>query len=247
MLDLPNVTLVATETRRHELARRTLLDAVSKINFGGVVISTNDPARIPIPGARYLDIPDWPTKNDCEKWHSWDGPKAATTSHVLLMEWDSGIWDTSVWRDEFLDYDFIGAPWPHEKLQVGNGGFSLRSKRLSDFIADNRDRFPETFTDVGLCRTHRPELEAVGGFKWAPSALAYAFSHEIECPGLHYTGGHFGFHSTHENSNWFRALPREEYAARLKLLIAGFGRTNLGRVKAELRFTPPDLLRELGL
>ena len=35
-------------------------------------------------------------------------------------------------RVPFLDYDFIGAPWPEgqeeNSLLVGNGGFSLRSK-----------------------------------------------------------------------------------------------------------------------
>jgi hypothetical protein len=34
--------------------------------------------------------------------------------------------------EPFLDYDFIGAPWPEgqeeNSLLVGNGGFSLRSK-----------------------------------------------------------------------------------------------------------------------
>lgn len=41
------------------------------------------------------------------------------------------------WRDEFLDYDYIGAPWPEyffdpmtpnrHKYRVGNGGFCLRT------------------------------------------------------------------------------------------------------------------------
>ena len=40
--------------------------------------------------------------------------------------------DGAAWRPEFLDYDYIGAVWPHvlDKYNVGNGGFSLRSKAL---------------------------------------------------------------------------------------------------------------------
>ncbi len=34
------------------------------------------------------------------------------TDHVLIVQWDGFILDPFAWRDEFLDYDYIGAPWP---------------------------------------------------------------------------------------------------------------------------------------
>ena len=58
------------------------------------------------------------------------------TSHVLFVQWDSWIVDPSMWRPQFLDCDYIGAPWWYrDGLNVGNSGFSIRSKALIDFLA----------------------------------------------------------------------------------------------------------------
>lgn len=46
--------------------------------------------------------------------------------HFLIFQTDSCLLKEGV--DEFLQYDYIGAPWPHMKNMVGNGGFSLRSR-----------------------------------------------------------------------------------------------------------------------
>ena len=36
----------------------------------------------------------------------------------------------------FFDYDYIGAPWPNNFVnRVGNGGFSLRSKKFLELTA----------------------------------------------------------------------------------------------------------------
>ena len=71
--------------------------------------------------------------------------KYVNTSHVLIIQYDGFILNPDAWTDEFLKYDYIGAPWlvdnwsvekfdfPKElmgKLVVGNGGFSLRSKKF---------------------------------------------------------------------------------------------------------------------
>jgi hypothetical protein len=38
---------------------------------------------------------------------------------------------------KFLNYDYIGAPWPWDHLQVGNGGFSLRRKSVMLKVLDS--------------------------------------------------------------------------------------------------------------
>ena len=60
------------------------------------------------------------------------------TSHVLLVQWDGYVVNQSAWTDEFLQYDYIGANWGFHRdaYRVGNGGFSLRSKRLIEAIRD---------------------------------------------------------------------------------------------------------------
>ena len=62
------------------------------------------------------------------------------TKYVLTIQYDGFIINTDAWKDEFFNYDYIGAPWPWreeafvtpygEHISVGNGGFSLRSKKL---------------------------------------------------------------------------------------------------------------------
>ena len=100
------------------------------------------------------------------------------TDHCLVAQWDGHVIDPARWRAEFLDYDYIGASWPQfdDRHEVGNGGFSLRSRRLME--ACRQDRFqahhPE---DVAICRTNRAVLEQQG-MRFAPVELADAFAAE---------------------------------------------------------------------
>ena len=59
-------------------------------------------------------------------WELFDGEK------LLIYQEDSCIFKNNI--DDFLSWDYIGAPWPMEfnisKSGVGNGGFSLRSKSV---------------------------------------------------------------------------------------------------------------------
>src|SRR6218665_313278 len=50
------------------------------------------------------------------------------TSHVLVMQWDGFVSEPDHWSAEFLQWDYVGAPWYHggSAGSVGNGGFSLR-------------------------------------------------------------------------------------------------------------------------
>ncbi|QHD70475.1 hypothetical protein GS397_19870 [Sphingobium yanoikuyae] len=100
------------------------------------------------------------------------------TSHCLIVQWDGHVLDASRWRPEFLDHDYIGASWPQfaDCHDVGNGGFSLRSRRLMELCRDPafRHHHPE---DVAIGRLNRTWLEA-RGVCIAPRALADLFSAE---------------------------------------------------------------------
>lgn len=101
-----------------------------------------------------------------------------STSHCLLVQWDGYVLDAGKWRPEFLDYDYIGASWPQftDGHDVGNGGFSLRSKRLMSLCRDRAMQIshPE---DLAICRRNRTWLEA-RGMRFAPRHLADRFSAE---------------------------------------------------------------------
>jgi len=112
------------------------------------------------------------------------------TAHCLIVQWDGHVLDASRWRPDFLDYDYIGAAWPQfdDGHDVGNGGFSLRSRRLmlmcreAGFDACH----PE---DIAIGRGNRGWLEA-RGIRFAPRALADVFSAERAGDPL----TSFGFH-----------------------------------------------------
>jgi hypothetical protein len=98
------------------------------------------------------------------------------------------VHDGSKWHDFFLVNDYIGATWPWRPhgQNVGNGGFSLRSRQLLDALRDNE--IQGEIEDTVICQDYRQLLEAKG-IKFAPTELANKFSIEHR-----YIQPTFGFH-----------------------------------------------------
>jgi hypothetical protein len=210
------------ETREHELARLAVEDCLSVAQFGDVLILTDDPrkfdplVRFPV-RVRFKIVPDWPDKLGWSRAWWFDVPPLLRTSQTLNIQWDSWICDPTMWRDEFLRYDFIGAPWWYKDgKNVGNGGFCLKSARLARYIYKHRDKFPcdTNVDDDLLCRKYRPKLEEVG-FLWAPEKVAHDFA--FECCRPSKTSKHFGFHALF---NWPDVLDIEPLRQRLEIALA---------------------------
>ena len=119
------------------------------------------------------------------------------TEHVLVIDVDGYVINWEAWDDDFLQYDYIGAPWLfHKEHMVGNGGFSLRSKKLLQILANDEtinEYHPE---DHMICRKYRKYLETKYGIKFAPVEVAMRFSFEGWGLTEEYKqyGGSFGFH-----------------------------------------------------
>lgn len=116
------------------------------------------------------------------------------TDHALYVQWDGLANRKDLWSDDFLNYDWIGAPWPWEPegRNVGNGGFSLRSKKLLELCQDPHIQLTEERNfiaeDANICIDYRPWFEE-RGVKYAPTAIAEKFSFE-----LGQVRNSFGFH-----------------------------------------------------
>lgn len=125
--------------------------------------------------------------------------KYVETSHVLIIHPDGYIQNPSAWKDEWLTYDYIGASWWFKDgKNVGNGGFSLRSKKLLDILVtlELEQYHPE---DEVICRHLRRWLEDTHGIKFAPTDVADRFAIEaynVPAPDNMYSG-QFGFHGYH--------------------------------------------------
>jgi hypothetical protein len=112
------------------------------------------------------------------------------TQHALCVQWDGFIINPAAWTPQFLEFDYIGAVWPHfeDGHDVGNGGFSLRSKRLLE-LAKKIPYDGSAPEDVVIARVARGALEAKG-IRFAPRKLAQRFAYERTSS----TGTEFGFH-----------------------------------------------------
>jgi len=223
-LKLPDVTLVCIETREHALARMAIEDCLRVAEFGDVLVLTDRPLEFSpltqLTGkARVISVPDWPTKLGWSQSWWFDIPLLLRTKQTLNIQWDSWIWNANMWRDEWMQYDYIGAPWRHHPpsstMRVGNGGFSLVSTRMKRFIYDRRERYvcDSDVDDALLCIKYRPELEKAG-FVWAPEKVAYEFSFE-GCDGSEPTR-HFGFHALF---NFPHVLDRDRLIERMELVV----------------------------
>lgn len=118
-------------------------------------------------------------------------PDFISTPHVLVIQWDGFVLDPRRWDSAFLDFDYVGAPWPQfgDRHDVGNGGFSLRSQRLLHACRAPAFQLahPE---DVAIGRLNRTYLEREHGIRFADRETAARFSFERELP----SSPTFGFH-----------------------------------------------------
>lgn len=196
---LPGVTLLAVTDVAHEGTARALALSQQGLRFDEVLFLSSRP---PPPGtpATWRQIPPITSRLDYSSFMKRDLAAHLSTPHFLCVQWDGYVLDADRWDPAFLDYDYIGAPWPHfsDGISVGNGGFSLRSRRLTEATAALPiDDEPE---DCAICRTHRPALEAKG-LRFAPEPLARRFAYER----FKRTGDEFGFHGAFNMADHVRS------------------------------------------
>lgn len=121
------------------------------------------------------------------------------TDFCLLFQDDGFVLNPNLWNDSFYDYDYIGSPWPlymgwpKEGEQVGNGGFSLRSKKLLELTKTFTDHSTQNEDTYIVCERKSSLLDA--GLKVAPIEIARLFSVENPIDDHHNINTCFGYHS----------------------------------------------------
>lgn len=189
-LDLRDVTLVAASSVNIAATIAAMRRCLDHATFGDAILFADGALGDPGRGLRHVEIA--PLRNAADYSHFMIrrlGDHVAT-SHCLIVQWDGFILAPEAWDPAFLDFDYIGAVWPQFSVdRVGNGGFSLRSRRLLRALADPAfpDDHPE---DLAICRTGRAWLEARHAIRFADPATAARFSYER----LREADRSFGFH-----------------------------------------------------
>lgn len=185
MIKLPNITLIALTNKDFEGHKKAIDKSCKGIEFGAVKLI-------------------WDEKiTSIDKWNHaiiYDLPKYIETEFAMLIHADGYVINPTAWRQEFTQYDYIGAPWPlpqdnfsyrDEKgsiQRVGNS-VSLRSKKLMDLVSCVpehdfwmiNDKYGNTNEDGFICCHQRNFLERMG-CKFAPLEVAKHFSKEHEIP-----------------------------------------------------------------
>lgn len=203
-LNLHNVTLIGIDCVNVERLQAAMNVCEKDIQFGAVKLLTS----LPTTDSRRIAIPHIDSIEDYSKFCASELKDYVDTDYALLVQYDGFILNPCSWTDDFTKYDYIGAPWlvadwsvrdfnfPESLLGtvvVGNGGFSLRSKKFLETSAKlvHEGKIPQIHPeDVSLCVWHK-DLLVSEGILIAPSELAAKFS--IEGDDSAYDA-QFGFH-----------------------------------------------------
>ncbi|HEX7852823.1 MAG TPA: DUF5672 family protein [Sphingobium sp.] len=189
-LSLPQVTLCAATSVNVQATVRALEACLEQIDFAACLLFTDSAVGPAHPGIRVVPINQLGSSAAYSDFLLAGMADHVETSYCLVVQWDGHVLDAARWLPEFLDYDYIGASWPQfdNGHDVGNGGFSLRSRRLMALCRDPgfRASHPE---DIAIGRVNRTWLEGQG-MRFAPRALADRFAAERAGD----PAGSFGYH-----------------------------------------------------
>jgi hypothetical protein len=206
-LNLPNVTLCAVSSINIVQTLSALKKSMQGITYARVIFITNE--KIPnlegieVIGVEKLDY------NQYSHFMLFKLKDYIQTDFVLLVQHDGYVLRPQKWDNVFLNYDYIGAPWPPRtqflkdgtEVRVGNGGFSFRSKKMLESFSELGLAFTDQGTgffheDGNICVYHRKTLEQAG-IKFAPVSVASRFSRERWCGDSEKYP--FGFHNGRKN------------------------------------------------
>jgi hypothetical protein len=201
-LQLTQVTAICVDGRPLTEERRELYEKIvqymkDKIDFYCIkMLLTEDPK---IDGIDFVQIDHMPNVRIYDQFCLSEMHKHVDSDFCLIFQDDGFVINPELWRPIFLEYDYVGAPWPplhpwpepgRMDRRVGNGGFCLRSKKLLEAIKEFK---AENNEDIIIVSTRRDELDQKG-IKFAPMLLAADFSIECEFMPTQSMSSTFGFH-----------------------------------------------------
>lgn len=269
-LQLPTVTLCCVDTRSPRQAIHALQQCMQHASFGRVVLIGTAAAAAYLPADGSIALAPIDALKDIDAYSRFmlkELHAHVKTEHALVVQWDGFIVDPAHWRDEYLQWDYIGAPWypGGGPGYVGNGGFSLRSRKLLA-ATPHLSAPPGEPEDMTICVHQFYALHTQHDIQVAPVDLAKEFSCEY---GTYRRS--FGFHGMHnfahimspsELQSWLQDAPAEVLVSgqarklvkslmqtrRLDeaLLLVRMRRQHLGRTRDHYSLKARVLLRKLG-
>lgn len=222
-----DVTLVCVTGVNIAKALYAIMVSALRIKFDYIVLVTPKLPRVRFRNFSIEKPIDSNLKSidEYSKYILYDLHNHINTEFCLVVQADGYVLNGQLWREEFREFDYIGAPWPiatdkyidpfGQHQRVGNGGFSLRSKKLllvpqrisvpwevnegSFYRHFNQNSYSE---DGNICVHNRHLFERVG-CKFAPLHIAMIFSRELDLEDQVF-GPTFGFHKYRPEASYVR-------------------------------------------
>ena len=191
MINLNNVTVVIVDCANQGKAVLAINKTLKILTPARTIFFTD--VDINIDEAKTIVIPKIKSKDEYSYFMIKELWKYITTDYCLVIQHDGYPICEEMWDKEFLEFDYIGAVWnyPDNERAVGNGGCSIRSRKLLEALGT--DDFIEVTEqeDDAICRLYGAYLEKTHDIVFAPISVAERFSFELREP-CYYT---FAFHS----------------------------------------------------
>lgn len=218
MINLTNVTLVCLNGLDAELGLKALIYSTKHIRFGKVILfSVEKPNNIP-EHIQHFEIKQM-SHEESSLFSIKQMNNYIDTDYCLSIHDDGFIINPYLWDDNFLNYDYIGAPWSKEatwcpRNRVGNGGFCLKSKKFLNLM--QKLDWKGQHDDVMITNTYYDYFVS-HGCKYAPVEVAMKFSLESKIEECEYNLDNcFGFHG--RGDAWVFKGEGQQFKDRIKLL-----------------------------
>jgi tetratricopeptide (TPR) repeat protein len=185
---IPATTLCCVDCRFSELTRDALARSLARCRFDRAVLLTD--AAVSVDGVETVRIDRIDSLQQYSRFMVKELVRHVDTEFALVIQYDGYVLNGERWAPDFQEFDYIGArSEAGDGPCVGNGGFSLRSRKLLRALQDPEITQLEP-EDMAISRVYRPLLERKHGIRFATNAVAERFSFEtVPSPGPT-----FGFH-----------------------------------------------------
>ena len=199
MIKLPNITLVCVDCINHNAAIHAIKQSIKEIKFGKVLFLTDRQFYSTKFKVKIIDTIK--SKEQYSEFMIKELGNYIDTEFCLVIQADGFIINPKLWDNDWLNYDYIGAPWWYDSDNVGNGGFSLRSKTLLKVVSGYIGYYSNVISPIELhpeddfiCRKLRFLLKTEFNIKFAPEEIAAKFSYEPNKKYPKFLNNTFGFH-----------------------------------------------------
>jgi len=242
MTPIPRTALVAIDCRLPRLALRALEMSLRQCAYESARLFTDDTALEPSdPRIELVAIPRIASSGEYSRFVLKDLLHHIESDFVQIIQWDGYVTNAGAWSDEFLDYDYIGARWwfREEGRNVGNGGFSLRSRKLLRALQDGDIAVGDPEDNI-ICIENRDLLADRHGIRIAPGSLADRYSFEGNPPsgkefGFHRVFNFPYFHDEAELAGVLDAIPDEQFSTAASVTLVEY-LVRMGRRREALRY-----------